>query len=379
MGAYKDKNVKKNPWYYSFYTGTITNGKRDREKQRGFKTKKAAEAAEAEHRTKLNNGTYFEPQKTLFGVFIKDWCKNKRNISPETKEMYENNIRLYINPPIGHIPVSKLNAQHIEDFITFMVEEKKLGEWSVKRSFSILNACLNDSVKKKLIEANPCSAVDKPRVSKKIRPIWTPEFAFDFADRTKGKSRYWIATYIALMTGMRPGEILGLRWSDINFEEKTLTVQQTVTKKRRIKNGAKTKSSVRSIAVSTSLMDALKEHRTVILQERVFLGAEYQNNDLVVCTSFGGPATMRSIQRMWDRQLAKYKAPHIAFYDLRHTHVAFLIKIKVPLIAISERLGHTSVAFTMDTYGHLLPNAQSEAADSLDDLQRESLAAISNS
>ncbi|OKP97801.1 site-specific integrase [Paenibacillus sp. P46E] len=373
MGAYKDKNVKKNPWYYSFYTGTITNGKRDREKQRGFKTKKAAEAAEAEHKTKLKNGSYFEPQKALFGAFISDWCKNKRNISPETKELYENNIRLYINPAIGHIPVSKLNAQHIDDFITYMIEEKELGEWSVKRAFSNVNTCLNDSVKKKLIEYNPCNGVDKPRVSRKIRPIWAPEFAFDFADKTRRKSRYWIATYIALMTGMRPGEILGLRWSDIKFEEKTLTIQQTVTKKRRIKNGAKTKSSVRSIAISTSLVDALKEHKVMILQERLLLGTAYQQNDLVVCTSFGGAATMRSIQRMWDRQLIKYEAPHIAFYDLRHTHVAFLIKINVPLKAISERLGHTSVAFTMDTYGHLLPNMQSDAADGLDVLQSESL------
>lgn len=191
MGVYKDKNVKKNPWYYSFYTGTITNGVRDREKQRGFKTKKAAEAAEAERRTQLKNGTYFEPQKTPFGDFISDWCKNKRNISPETRELYENNIRLYIKPAIGHIPVSKLNAQHIDEFINYMIEEKELGEWSVKRAFSNVNTCLNDAVKKKLIEHNPCSAVDKPRVSKNIRPIWTPEFAFDFADKTKGKSRYW--------------------------------------------------------------------------------------------------------------------------------------------------------------------------------------------
>lgn len=188
MGVYKDKNVKKNPWYYSFYTGTITNGKRDREKQRGFKTKKEAEAAEVEHKSRLKNGTYFNPQKTPFGEFISEWCKNKRKISEETREMYENNIRLYIKPSLGDIPLSKLNAQHIEDFITFMIEEKGLGEWSVKRTFSNVNTCLNDAVKKKLIEYNPCSVVDKPKVNKRIRPIWTPEFAFDFWRRPKGRA-----------------------------------------------------------------------------------------------------------------------------------------------------------------------------------------------
>ncbi|MBY3623713.1 site-specific integrase [Acinetobacter sp. CUI P1] len=373
MAVNKDKSIKKNPWYYSFYTGTITNGKRDREKVRGFRTKKEAEAAEVEHKSRLKNGTYFNPQKTPFGEFISEWCKTKRAISEETREMYENNIRLYIKPSLGDIPLSKLNAQHIEDFITFMIEEKGLGEWSVKRTFSNVNTCLNDAVKKKLIEYNPCSVVDKPKVNKRIRPIWTPEFSFDFLEKTKGTSRYWIATLLAIMTGMRPGEVLGLRWSDIDFKNKTLSIKQTVTKNRRIKEGAKTKSSVRSIALSTETIEALREHRSLILQERLSLGSEYQMNDLVVCTSFGGPSTMRSIQRMWERQLKKYEAPHIAFYDLRHTHVAFLIQQKVHIKVISERLGHTSVSFTLDTYGHLMPNMQSDAAESLDQLQRDVL------
>lgn len=373
MGAYKDKNVKKNPWYYSFYTGTITNGVRDRAKARGFRTKKLAEAAEAKHKTQLMNGDYVEPQKAIFGDFIDNWCKTKRNISPETREMYQNNIRLYIKPAIGDIPLSKLNPQHIDNFLTFMVEEKGLAEETVKRAFSNVNTCLNDAVKKKLINDNPCKAVNKPKVSKKIISIWMPEFAFEFLEKTKGKSRYWVATYMAMMTGMRPGEIFGLRWSDIDFNNKTLTIEQTVTKKRRIKKGAKTDSSVRSIALSTGTIEVLKEQRAFILQERLLLGSEYQNNDLVVCTSFGGPVTSRSIQRMWDRQLKKYEAPHITFYDLRHTHVAFLIQQKVHIKVISERLGHTSVSFTLDTYGHLLPNMQSDAAESLDQLQRDVL------
>lgn len=373
MGAYKDKNVKKNPWYYSFYTGTITNGVRDREKTRGFRTKKEAEAAEAEHKTQLKNGNYFEPQKATFGDFITEWCKTKRNISPETREMYQNNIRLYIKPAIGDIPLSKLNSQHIDNFITFMIEKKELGEETVKRAFSNVNTCLNDAVKKKIIKHNPCKVVDKPKVSKKFRPIWTPEFAFEFIEKTKGQSRYWIATYMAMMTGMRPGEIFGLRWSDIDFNNKTLTIKQTVTKKRRIKEGAKTTSSVRNVALSSGTIEVLKEQRAFILQERLLLGSEYQNNDLVVCTSFGGPVTSRSIQRMWDRQLKKYEAPHITFYDLRHTHVAFLIQRNTHTKVISERLGHTSVAFTLDTYGHLMPNMQSDAAESLDQLQRDVL------
>ncbi|GIO33758.1 site-specific integrase [Paenibacillus albilobatus] len=367
MAVYKDEKAKKNPWYFVFYTGEIKNGVRERIKRRGFKTKKAAEAAEAETRTSLNKGDYFEPSKTLFKDYIAEWLKNRRNLSPETVELYENNLRLYINPSLGHIPLSKLNAQHIEDFLTTM-EEKGLGEWSIKRAFSILNAALNSAVTKDLILKNPANKVEKPKVTRKSMQVWEPVFTFDFLAKTKGKSRYWIAIYLAIMTGMRQGEILGLRWSDIDFENKSLHIQQTVTKRRRIKDGAKTPSSIRSVALSTDTIEKLKEHRSIILQERLFYGEEYQNNDLVVCTATGGPATARNIYRAWERFLEKHKAPHITFHDLRHTHVAMMIKQGVHMKVISERLGHSSISVTMDIYGHLLPNMQSDAAEQMDKL-----------
>ncbi|KGE20652.1 site-specific integrase [Paenibacillus wynnii] len=367
MTVHKNEKAKKNKWYYVFYTGEIINGVRIRAKAGGFKTQKEAVAAEAERRNSLNKGTYFEPTKTLFKDYIADWLKNRRSISEETVELYENNLRLYINPVLGHIPLSKINAQHVEDFLTSM-EEKGLGEWSIKRAFSILNAALNSAVTKDLILKNPASKVEKPKVTRKSMAVWEPDFTFEFLEKTKGKSRYWISIYLAIMTGMRQGEILGLRWSDIDFENKSLHIQQTVTKRRRIKDGAKTASSIRSVALSTDTVEKLKEHRKMILQDRLFVGQDYQNYDLVVCTATGGPATTRSVYRAWERFLVKYEAPHITFHDLRHTHVAMMIKQGVHMKVISERLGHSSISVTMDIYGHLLPNMQSDAAELMDKL-----------
>lgn len=368
MPVYKDKNVKKNPWYYSFYTGELTSkGKPARKKERGFRTKREAEAAEAEARTRLNKGESIEPSKMLFGEYMKHWIKSRHDLSPETVELYENNLRLYINPVLGGIPLSKLNATHIEKFMSSM-REKSLGDWSIKRAFSNVNAALNDAVSKELIIKNPCNKVTKPKVTRKSMAVWEPDFTFDFLEKTKGKSRYWIAMYLAIMTGMRQGEILGLRWSDIDFDNKTLHIQQTVTKRRRIKDGAKTPSSIRAVALSTDTVEKLKEHRAMILQERLLAGENYQKNDLVVCTSTGGPANANNIYRAWTRFIEKHKAPHITFHDLRHTHVAMMIKQGVHMKVISERLGHSSISVTMDIYGHLLPNMQSEAAELMDKL-----------
>ncbi|WP_145038641.1 tyrosine-type recombinase/integrase [Paenibacillus sp. Y412MC10] len=367
MPAYKDENAKKNPWYFVFYTGEIKNGKRERIKRRGFKTKKAAEAAEAEIRTSINKGDYYEPTKILFKDYMKEWLKSRHDLSPETVDLYETNLRLYINPVLGEVQLSKINSLHIEQFINSM-HEKELGDWSIKRAFSIVNAALNAAVRKDLINKNPSNKVSKPKVRRKVMAVWEPEFAFDFLEQTKGKSRYWIAAYLAIMTGMRQGEILGLRWSDIDFENKTLHIQQTVTKNRRIKEGAKTQSSVRSVALSTDTIKTLKEHRAIILQERLQYGEEYHNHDLVVCTNFGGPATTRSVYKAWERFIEKCKAPKITFHDLRHTHVSMLIKQGVHMKVISERLGHSSISVTMDIYGHLLPNMQEQAAELIDQL-----------
>ncbi|MEC0241696.1 tyrosine-type recombinase/integrase [Paenibacillus dokdonensis] len=113
-----------------------------------------------------------------------------------------------------------------------------------QRAFSILNAALNSAVTKDLILKNPANKVEKPKVTRKSMKVWEPDYTFDFLAKIKGKSRYWIAIYLAIMTGMRQGEILGPRWSDIDFENKSLHIQQTVTKRRRIKDGAYPISSI---------------------------------------------------------------------------------------------------------------------------------------
>lgn len=366
--VYKDENAKKNPWYYQFYTGEIKEGKRERIKKRGFRTKKEAEKAMAEAQAAVNKGEYLEPSKMAFRDYLNDWMKTKRNLGEQTADLYESYLRTHIVPTLGHIPLAKITAHDIEMFLDTL-HTKGLAAATIKRIFSVVNAALNAAQMKDLITKNVANKVEKPQASRRRDlVVWEPEFVSSFLRTTHNESRYWIAIYLAIMTGMRQGEILGIRWSDIDFENKTLHIQQTVTKKRQIKTGAKTKGSVRSVALSPETIEMLRTHRKGILADRIKHGADYKNHDLVVCTHFGGPVTSRAIQKVWDSFIKKTNAPKITFHDLRHTHASLLIKQGVHIKVISERLGHSSVSITLDLYGHLMPNMQEDAAAGLDNL-----------
>lgn len=375
MPVYKNEKAKSDKkWFYQFYTGEIVNGKRKKITKRGFRTKKEAERAMVEAQAAYQKGEYVEPSKMLFRDYMQDWIKTKRNLNKTTFELYDSYLRTHILPKLGHIPLSKLTALDIELFLDSL-QNKELAASSVKRIFSIVHAALNAAVAKDLVVKNVANKVEKPQVTRRRElVVWDPDFVSEFLEKTKYASRHWIAVYLAVMTGMRQGEILGLRWSDIDFEKRNLTIQQTVNRHREIVTGAKTKKSVRSVAISPETVEALKEHRKMIMEERVALGPAYQNNDLVVCTHFGGPVTQRAIQKVWTSFLKKTGAPKITFHDLRHTHASLLIKQGVHIKVISERLGHSSVSITMDTYGHLMPNMQEDAAAGLDAIIKTTVA-----
>ncbi|WP_429845053.1 tyrosine-type recombinase/integrase [Brevibacillus sp. FIR094] len=366
MPVYKNEKMKgDNKWWYQFYTGELKNGARERVTKRGFRTKKEAEKAMIEAQAALQKGEYIEPSKKQYQDYLKEWIKTKRNLGKQTLELYESYLRTHIIPSLGHVPLAKLTAHDIEMFL-IALHNKGLAPATVKRIFSVVNASLNSAEMKDLVPKNVANKVEKPQVKQRRELIiWEPSFVTRFLRSTRQSSRYWIAIYLAVMTGMRQGEILGLRWSDVDFEKRNLTIQQTVNRHREIKQGAKTKKSVRSVALSPETVEVLKEHQKLIIAEQL-KEKDYQKNDLVVCTRLGGPVTQRAIQKVWDSFIKKTGAQKITFHDLRHTHASLLIKQSVHVKVISERLGHSSVSITLDLYGHLMSNMQEDAAKGLD-------------
>jgi integrase len=168
---------------------------------------------------------------------------------------------------------------------------------------------------------------------------------------------------------MRKGEITGLRWKDIDFEQKIIYIRQIYDiNAKQFKVGAKTSAGVRSIHIPDVLIEQLKKERIVVVGHKLKQGTNYNDYDLVVCTRYGNPIDSTTLSKRLKAQAIKLGLPTIRFHDLRHTHVTMLIKQNVNVKVISERVGHTSIQITLDKYSHVLPSMQKHVADELDNL-----------
>lgn len=172
---------------------------------------------------------------------------------------------------------------------------------------------------------------------------------------------------------MRRGEILGLRWKDVALNKGIVSVCQTLSKDgKQFLKGAKTDSSIRTIKLSEETVTVLRKQKTMIAKEKLQSGAEYNNYDLVVCTSKGTPINPANVKRTFARLIQEANLLRIRFHDLRHTHATILLSQGVHAKIVSERLGHRNIKMTLDTYSHVLPNMQEEAANKIDVLFKES-------
>jgi len=364
MSIRKDNNK----WLFVIELGKDENGKRRQIMRRGFKTKKEAEEAYNKAKYEIQQqGKCLEPSKLLYKDYLNEWLSNKRhNLSQQTFELYSSNINNHIEPVLGDIQLSKLSALHIQRFITEL-KNKGLSNSTVERIYSIVNASLNNAVKKELLNKNVATLVDKPKVKQRELQVWDIKMVQQFLKTAREhEPRLYIAFHLALLTGMRQGEILGLRWQDVEFERGNIVVRQTLSHDgKTLKSGGKSRNSVRSIAIDDATLDTLRKHRRMVVQEKVQLGGKYVDNDLVVCTTKGTPITPRNLSRTWYRLLDRSGLPEIRFHDLRHSHASLLMKLgKHPKI-VQERLGHASIKLTLDTYSHIMPNMQEEAAKEL--------------
>ncbi|OAS18911.1 tyrosine-type recombinase/integrase [Paenibacillus oryzisoli] len=365
MPVFKDQNAKKNSWFYVLELGKDANGKRKNKKKRGFKTKKEAEKALVEAQSALNKGEYIEPSKILYKEYLTQWLIEKQQtIKRQSAKTTEQIVRTHIVPSIGCIPLCNLNTLHIQKFVNEL-HKKGLADGTIKRIFNVVNTSLNKAEKLQLVQKNVASTIDKPKVNHKEMKAWDVNEVQHFLELARN-NRYYIAFHLAIMTGMRQGEILGLRWQDVDLEGALLRITQTISHDgKEFVQGAKSASGVRTIALPPETVTALKTHRHMTSQERLQIGEMYQVSGLVVCTSKGTKMLPRSLSTVWASLLGKSGLPKIRFHDLRHTHASLMLKMGVHAKVVSERLGHSSIQITLDRYSHLLPNMQEEAANGL--------------
>jgi integrase len=361
--------TKKGSRWYFVLDVPNEDGKRKQKWFSSWKTQREAEAAMNKTINEINVGNYIEPSKEKYKDFILKWIEiHKKNIRPNTYETYIGHINNYIIPGIGHIPLDKLNAMHIEHFYDSMSKGvggiSKVENSTIIKTHMLIKASLKYAHKKDMVKQNVAEKVDSPKNKKTEMDYWTKEEASNFLKVANGE-RLYVTFLLALTTGMNQSELLGLRWRDIDIENGYIHVRQVLDRKGNI-GSPKTKSRKRAIALDEITIETLKLHRRTILEEKMKYRSLYKDHDLVNCTRYGTPINYGNINRIWERlrehAVKTYGVKHIRFYDLRHTHATLMLIQGVHPKVVAERLGHSSTKQTLDTYSHVIPGMQMDAA-----------------
>ena len=317
------------------------------------------------------------PQQTV-GQFLTDWLEqtHKHSVRPRTYERYEEAIRLHLIPVLGKHRLQKLSAQHVQAFYARMTCEG-LSPSTVNYYHSVLHNALGTAVKWGLVPRNVCDLVTPPRkVRFEIQPF-TLKQVQSFFDAIRGHK--WEALFtLALATGMRQGELLGLKWQDINFTTGILQVRRILTRvpsrtspRVFIEAEPKTQYSRRSITVASFALESLQQHRLRQEEARKKAGACWQDHDYVFCTLTGTHLRPNHVVDEFKKLLKKADLPDIRFHDLRHSAATLLLSLGVHPKVVQELLGHTQISMTMDIYSHVLPSMQQDAVSRLNDLLKK--------
>jgi integrase len=304
------------------------------------------------------------------GAYLDQWLRDyvEPSLAPKTIATYRDVIRVHFVPTLGSLELTALRPSHIQSLYTRMLG--RLSPRSVLRYHQILHAALRQAVRWQLLVRNPADAVEPPRAPRREIRATTPEqarAAMAAADATP------IGAFVrlALLTGMRRGELLGLRWADVDLAGGTLHIQQTaqrITGQGIVFRQPKTRLSRRSVALSSDAVAALRQHRVRQAEARLLAGPAYADGDLVFATSIGTPMEPGNLLRAWYDVTATAGLPGLRLHDLRHAHATLMLGQGVHPKIVSERLGHASVNITLDTYSHVMPGLQAAAAEALDSL-----------
>lgn len=318
----------------------------------------------------LDRGSYVEQSQVTLGEFLDDWLNTvaKPRVSPRTLGDYRGNLARYIRPTLEERRLQELRPFEIQHLYAAMME-RGLSPRTIRATHAALHSALEQAMKWQLVPSNPAKLVDLPKQPKKERRVFSAEEASQFLKEARNDRLHalWV---VLLTTGLRPGEALGLRWDD--WSEDRLRIQRSLT--RTAEGGwvlaePKTSRSRRSVTLPRSTVDALTTHRAGQAREKLLQGPDYQDDGLIFCTARGTSLDLPGVTRRHFHPILKAAGlPRIRVYDLRHTCATLLLAAGEHPKIVSERLGHSSVSLTLDTYSHVLPDMQRDTAEKLEAL-----------
>lgn len=358
---------------WSFKADVNQPGERRKQASRGgFKTKSDALTAMHKLQTTAGDGTYVQPAKLTLGQFMERWLPTMRhNLRASTYVGYGLATRRVQQHRIGNVPLQRVSKTDLRAFYADLRERgglrpgmEKLSVQTVANVHIAVCRALTDAAEERLIPANPALGAFKMRPERPEMKVWTPAELSQFLAGTN-EDRLSAMWRVAATTGVRRGELLGLRWRDVALDSGTLRVAQQ--RVRAAEGGyawgaPKTEKGRRVVAVDPTTLMALKAHRVAQAKERLAWGPAYEDSDLVFCRDNGAPLDPDYVSATFERHLRRLGLPRIRLHDLRHTHATMALAAGIHPRVVQERLGHASISVTLDTYSHSVPGLQEEAA-----------------
>jgi integrase len=358
-------------WYVVVDLGYGDDGRRRQKWHGGFGTRREAEAARAQLVADVNNGSYVAPGRITLADWIQDgWLPiTEPRVKASTFHSYKRNLELHVLPTLGRKQLQQLTPPMLNALYGQLAKDdgdgKGLSAKTISYIHSTLHKVLADAVDAGLLIKNAAAGAKPPRPERRANDgvqAWEPDELARFLQIVHG-TRLEPIWRLAAMTGMRRGEILGLRWCDIDLDRARLSVRQArVAVGYEVVQSTPKSHNARVIDLDVDTVELLRAHKRRQDGERAAWASDYQDQDLVVAKENGEPIHPHTFSQAFERLIVKAGLRTIRLHDLRHTHATLALKAGVPVKVISERLGHESPAFTLKQYAHVIPGMQAEAA-----------------
>jgi integrase len=359
-----------------------TTRRRRQTSRGGFKTRREANRWLTQTLGQLDGGVYVAPTRQTVGEHLLGWLPAVRSsLRPATFESYERNVRQHLIPTVGHIWLDQLTPDRLSAVYAELHRSGRLdgagglSPRSIRYLNTILGKALGDGVAEGKLARNVAQAKlvrDRlPRHAKPDMAIWSAAEVAAFLGQLRS-DRLHAPVLLAATTGMRRGEVLGLRWRDMDLDAGRVAVRQTLAAVRDVDGDLgrhvlvfgepKTTKGRRTVPLPPQTTAALREHRRGQAAERLLVGPDYDDQDLVFAEPDGSPIHPDKFRKRFEVRIARSGLPRIRFHDLRHTYATLALRAGVHPKVVAEVLGHANISITLDTYSHAIPTMQESAA-----------------
>jgi integrase len=362
QGCPKLRSTKHGTWYYQLRVA----GRPNPYKRGGFPSAREANAALDDLRVRLRGGLMLHHQTV--GEWLDEWIAAKRRLRPNTARSYAGHVDRYLRPHLGHIPLESLGVGHVAAMFEAITadnahRDRPVGPTTMHRIRATLRAALNGAIRQRLLNVNVASLVELPPPARFPVRLWSPAQVGAFLDAT-ASDRLYAVFHVVVAAGLRRGEVCGLRWDDVDLDAGSLcVVQQLVSVAGRVHVAEpKTARGVRVVALDPGTVAVLGEHRRRQLGERAAWGAVWTDTGLVFGRENGTRLDPALVSRHFARLSHVAGLPPIRLHDLRHTSASIGLSAGESMKEISDRLGHSSITLTMNTYTHVAPVLAAESA-----------------